>query len=299
MEKPLVLITGASGFIGSHLARALAPEWRLRCLARPESTAKVPRHPNIETVAADLRDERALRGACEGVQIVVHAGALLRTASPSDIEAVNVGSTRVLADEYRRKGMEYFVYLSSENALRTDLTDAYPESKRRAEACVRGLDRHLILRPCFVFGPGDSHGLGRLVDLVKRYPVVPLFGGLKARVQPIYVDDFVRMLETALTERIEGEYTIAGSEAMTLNEIAALISQVQGLRRWLLPVPRFFWRLAAAAASRIPGAGWGPAQCANIYDARYRDPEPAVRVFGVRPRSLSDAFKDWGFRDPV
>lgn len=293
MEKPLVLLTGASGFIGSHLARALAPSWRLRCPVRAGSVGKVPKHPNIQTCVADMRDANALRKSCDGVSVVIHAAALLRTASPDEIEVVNVESTRVLAEEYVRNGMEQFIYLSSENALRMDLVDAYPASKRRAENIARTLAGHLILRPCFVFGSGDSHGLGRLVNLVRHYPVVPLFGGLKATVQPIYIDDFIAVMQAGIERKIQGEFTIAGSDALDLNAIARMIARSFKLRRAMLPVPRLLWQLAAAMGSHIPGCGWGPAQFANIYNAVHRDPLPAIREFGVQPRGLQEALNDW------
>ncbi len=297
MDRPLILLTGASGFIGSHLARALAPDCRLRCPVRPGSVSRVPKHPNIEIVPMDLRDRAALAAACEGVNIIIHAAACLRTAKPDEIFAVNAGVTEQLAAEYASRGMEYFIYLSSENALRLDLTDAYPESKRRAEAAVRKLKNHLILNPCFVYGPGDHHGLGRVADTVRRLPVFPLFGGLKARVQPIYIDDFVPMAVTALRRRVTGTFTIAGSEAADLNTLARKIAASRGWRRLFIPIPQFVWRTAAAVFGRVPGAGWGPAQYANIYDAVTRDPEPAIRAFGIRPRSIDQAFKDWAAAD--
>lgn len=297
MERPLILLTGASGFIGSHLARALAPDYQLRCPVRPGSAARVPSHPNIQVLPMDLRDRAALEAACDGVRIVIHAAACLRTATPAEIFAVNAGVTEQLAGEYAKRGMDYFLYLSSENALRTDLTDAYPESKRRAEAAVQKLRNHLILRPCFVFGAGDHHGLGRLADTVRRCPVVPVFGGLRARVQPIYIDDFIPMVVEAIHRRIPGEFTVAGSEAEDLNTLAKKIAASRHWRRLFVPVPKMAWRLAAAALGRIHGAGWGPAQYANIYNAALRDPEPAIRAFGIRPRGLDQAFRDWAAAD--
>jgi nucleoside-diphosphate-sugar epimerase len=293
LEKPLILLTGATGFIGGHLLRPLASLARVRCLVRRQPRSPIE-CPGVVTVAGDLAEPDSLAAACRGVDTIIHLGAMLRTGDEDLIEKVNVGGTRSLVDEALLSGVKYFVYLSTENALRHDLKDAYADTKRRAEAEVRRLKHYLILRPCFIYGNGDHHGIGRLADFVDSSPVIPLFGGLTATAQPVYIDDFVEMLVRALKNKIEGELTIAGIDRYTLNQILRMITAAKGCRRAFVHVPKVMWATAAHITDQwFPRAGWGLAQMKNIYGSLCHDPEPSIRALGVRPRGLREGFEAW------
>ena len=142
----------------------------------------------------DLSSPEDLGRAMEGVECVVHLAALLRKKSPEEIRRVNVDATQKLVDACQKQGVKRFVFVSTENTLREDIRDAYAETKREAENIVKTFKNSTIFQPCFVYGAGDTHGLGRLVSMARKSPVVPLFGGLQNRIQPVYVEDMVAYL---------------------------------------------------------------------------------------------------------
>ena len=190
-----VFLTGATGFIGRHVAsraRAEAPG-QVRYLSRgPDQFA------GMERVAGDLREPSSYASALTGADIVVHLAGVTGKEHPSDYAAVNVDGTRALVAACRDAGVRKFVFVSSIAASYLDKTVyPYARSKEAAEHLVQdsGLN-YLIVRPTLVFGPQSPiwHALSGLA----RLPVLPVFGTGRARVQPVYVDDVATLLLSTL-----------------------------------------------------------------------------------------------------
>ncbi len=290
----MILLTGATGFIGSHLLARAASQFDFRCLVRPASRSRVRGSGKIEIVEGDLLSEDAVRRAVQGADTVLHLAALIRRDSPENIFRVNVEGTRLLVSEARKAGVRRFIFVSTENALREDLDDAYAVSKRRAEEIVAGFPGSLILRPCFVYGRGDDHGLGRLIEMLERSPIVPLFGGLKARIQPVSIEDMVEYLVRALRSELKGAYVIAGPEAIGLNDFLKAVARARKKRRLFIPVPYALFKVSALLCQTLPRrAGWGMAQLNNIYGSRTYPIERTVRDFGHSPRPVEAGLAEW------
>ena len=290
----MILLTGGSGFIGSHLLKQASGRFRFRCLVRPGSSGKIKTTAGVEIVEGDLLSEASVKKAMEGVDTVVHLAALIRLSKPDEIYRVNVEGTRLLLSEASKQGVSRFIFVSTENALREDLHDAYAESKRQAEALVRTFKNFLILRPCFVYGRGDDHGLGRLIELTERSPWVPLFGGLTSKIQPLYVDDMAEYLIRAIEKPLQGEYLLAGLEKISLNEFLKEVCRVRGKKNFLHEVPYSFSKFAAVVCDKLPpSVGWGTNQLNNIYKSRVYSIENTVRDFGLIPRSIEKGLADW------
>lgn len=182
-----MLITGATGFIGSRLAIAATGQYLVRTLTRADWTGP-PAVPTGRRYLGNLPGGIP-EAAFEGVHVVVHCAA---TAEPNErkARAINVDGTVRLAELARNHSVETLIFLSSQSA-RPDAISAYGKTKFLAEQELLSLDglRVIILRPGIVVGPG-GHGLfGRLVSSVIRLPLVPLPDGGRAVVQPIHVDD--------------------------------------------------------------------------------------------------------------
>lgn len=293
MGPRLILLTGASGFIGSHLLPRLSQDAKVRCLVRPNSAPKIPKNDSIELLEGDIRSEDDVRRAMKGVDAVIHLAALLRKCSPQDIYRTNVSATELLVREARKNTVKKFVYVSTENALREDLTDPYAATKRQAEAAVAGFPDSVILRPCFVYGEGDDHGLGRLVSLVKKYPILPLFGGLKSRVQPLWIGDMVEYLIRALGPGLSGAYVLAGPDEIDLNGFLKKVSAVLGKKRLFLPAPYPLLSFSAVLGDLVPSCGWGRSQLGNIYFSRTYSIKDTVDAFRWEPIGLEEGLKKW------
>jgi nucleoside-diphosphate-sugar epimerase len=252
LSRGNVLVTGASGFTGSHLARMLVESgYRVRALVRGGRQLDVP---GVEPFEGDLADEASLRRAVSGVERVFHVAAVYREAKLPDsyYREINVEGTRRLARAAVDEGGIPFVYCSTcgvhgEVEPPADETapynpgDIYQETKVEAEKAVLELHRErglpaVILRPVGIYGPGDRRFL-KLFRGVARGKF-PLIGSGKTLYHLTYVEDVARgFLKAAETPDIAGEaFILAGSRFTSVEELLALIAAQAGVAP-----PRFHW----------------------------------------------------------
>jgi nucleoside-diphosphate-sugar epimerase len=257
-----VLVTGATGFTGGHLARALAAAGhQVRALVRGDcrlhqdlSTA------GIELAPGDLRDPGSLAAAVAGVDVVYHIAAIYRQAgvSADTYRAVNATAVGELVAQSARAGVRRVVHCSTvgvhgdiehppaneEAPIRPgdiyQRTKVEGEERARAEAARSGIEV-TIVRPSGIFGPGDRRLLKLFRNTIHRFPTL---GRGEIYYHLTYIDDLVAGF------RLCGEhpaaanrtYILAGGEVTTLNQAVALIASVAGVspQRWHLPVWPFW-----------------------------------------------------------
>ena len=179
-----ILVTGATGKVGSRLARRLAQRGdHVRALVRDLARAEGLRHDRIELVRGDLLDMASLDAAVRGVDAVVHCAAFFRGATPEQAHAVNDLGTQHLANAARAAAVKRFVFTSTGlvygpnggRPAREDdpcaPVDAYPASKLAAERfllAMEGLDVRVLRLP-FVYGDGDAH-IAEAVPMMRGFP---------------------------------------------------------------------------------------------------------------------------------
>ncbi len=181
-----ILVTGATGKVGSRLAKRLAQRGdRVRALVRDPARAADAglRGDHVELAEGDLLDEGSLAAAVRGIDAVVHCAAFFRGATAEQAQAVNDLGTRHLASAARSAAVKRFVFTSTGlvygptggRAAREDdacaPVEAYPKSKLAAERfllAMEGLDVHVLRLP-FVYGDGDPH-IAEVVPLMRGYP---------------------------------------------------------------------------------------------------------------------------------
>jgi nucleoside-diphosphate-sugar epimerase len=258
-----VLVTGATGFVGGHLCRALADGGaRVRGLVRPGSAvaAEAAYEP---APAGGLDDREGLRRALEGVDTVYHLAArvsVLRDPA-SDPEAefrrVNVDGTRVLAEEAAAAGVRRFVFLSSVSAVAgsdagAGLTEEaapgpttpYGRSKHEAERLLAEIAREggfeaVSLRPPMVYGPGAKANIFRLFELVHRGVPVPV-PAVENRRSVIYVGNLVDALAAAgaaPAAAMGRAYFVADDEPVSTAALVRMIGEALGRRARLARIP--------------------------------------------------------------
>ena len=284
------LVTGASGFLGSHVARLLIERGeQVRVLVRPTSSRRLLEGLSAECAVGDLRDSQTLDRAMQGVAVVFHVAADYRlwARDPAEIYDSNVSGTRNLLVAARRAGVSRFVYTSTvatvavpqsgglpdESTITSvdDMIGVYKRSKWLAEqevqrAAAEGLPA-VIVNPTTPVGAGDSKPTptGRII-----------LDFLNGRM-PAYVDaglNFVPVEDAAAGHLLAaergrvGERYILGGENLTLKEVLGMLSRVSGR-----PAPRV--RLPHAVAM---AAGYVDAAISRVTGSEPRIPLDGVRM---------------------
>jgi nucleoside-diphosphate-sugar epimerase len=257
----LILVTGASGFIGRHLTAALTERGdKVRALVRSAAGARgLPE--GVDVVRGDVTDVDSLRPAAAGVDLVFHLAGGYRDEGP-ELHAVHVTGTANLLSVL--KPGTRVVYVSSTSVYGWDQSwpahhnsppapvAPYGEAKLAAEGLVSAWTGGptAIARPTITYGPGDTRGmLARAVGLMSRgvrwFP-----GDGQNRIHLLHVDDLVNGL-MLLGEKGAGVYVLAGPEATPVARIFALLAAGAGLKRPRFGLPMAPVRLVARHAGDV------------------------------------------------
>ncbi len=253
MESAVVFVTGANGFVGSHLVHALVTQGHtVRALIRPQSDRSRVNDLPIEWITGDLDNPEALAQGCQGARWVIHAAARVKAPDLAAYRHANATGTANLLDAALRnsESIERFVFVSSMAAggpatngqPRTESDPDDPQtpygiSKLEGEMLVRAHADRLpvsILRAPAVYGPGDTEVLGffQAVD----WHLKPIFSGKPARLSIVHVTDLVAgILLAAATPAAAGEmFYVAESE---LYDMASMEEMIQAsLGTWAVRV---------------------------------------------------------------
>jgi uncharacterized protein YbjT (DUF2867 family) len=235
-----VAVTGANGFVGRHaVARLLLAGHDVRALIseRPgaEKELSGAGTGQVDLRRADVRDPASLRGAFDGVDVVIHTVAI-PTERKQRFAEVNVAGVAHVVAEARRASVGRIVHMS---ALGADPASPYPylRSKGEGQAIVTGSGiAHVVLRSSLLFGEGDDFFPRLAFSLL--FPVVPVPGNGKSRFQPIHVDDIAQALVAAAERgQISGVHEIGGAEPVTYDEMLAETMRGTGKHRPTIHVP--------------------------------------------------------------
>ena len=290
-----VLVTGANGFVGSHLVPAIvdAGHHVLALVRDDEGAAEVERRLTPAQRAAvtvrrgDVTKPGTLPAALEGADAVVHLAAIPRDwDGGATLRLVNTEGTRNVLKAATDAGIRRFVHLGALGVM--DEPDLhYGSSKVKAMNLVResGLD-WTILSPSLLFGPRDGF-FNILADLVRLSPgVVPITGKGEARFQPLAITDLARATVHVLDDPASAgcEFLLGGPRYWTYREIVEEVLRGMGKKRALVPMPVAMIRLVAGTAEkvRIPF----PVATDQLRQLRYDNVGPVDSVrsaFGFEP----------------
>jgi nucleoside-diphosphate-sugar epimerase len=256
-----VLVTGASGFLGGHVAELLSQRGhRVRALVRKTSDRKhLGTLANVELFEGSVEEVERVREAVDGVDAVVHAAGLVKARDPDEFFTVNVGGTSNLVQAARGRGLKRFVFVSSLEACgpsadgrpvaadQENPVTAYGRSKLAAEKVVQSAAHELasvILRPGAIYGPRD----GEILEAFKAIQrgLLPLVGDGEAKGTWIYATDCaeacLRAVEADLPASGRTYFVDDGCGPLTLRDMLADAERALGrkaLVRASLPVPVF------------------------------------------------------------
>jgi uncharacterized protein YbjT (DUF2867 family) len=248
----VILLTGATGFVGGHVLRALQASGRVvRYLVRNPSKAGL----DGDVVQGDMTDAASLKRAVEGVETVVHLVAI-RQGSDEKFERIMAQGTRDLLSAAKEAGVGRFVHMSALGTSEEskDLVPYY-HAKWEMEQAVQGSGiPYVIFRPSFVFAE-DGGILPTFAKLARFAPVTPIIGSGGQRIQPVWADDVAAYFDKALdldaaTNRM---FELGGPDVVSWNEFWERLKRIKGIRRPSVHVPVGLMKLNALVTERLPG----------------------------------------------
>jgi NADH dehydrogenase len=230
----VILLTGATGTVGSALLRRLTTDGRpVRALVRDQRRLGDQR-VRVQIALGDLSDPPSFRNALRGVHTVVHLAASIRDQPRGSIEELNAVATLRLVRAAERAGVERFVFFSAMNAHHHSRTRFFRAKALAEEAVEESPIASVIFKPSIIYTPGDPWLT--LLDRLSRLPAVPISGSGKAQFQPVWAEDVAEAVVNALGSA-NSTYELAGPEVLSYDDIVRTVLRAEHRRRRLLHVP--------------------------------------------------------------
>jgi uncharacterized protein YbjT (DUF2867 family) len=289
----MILVTGANGFVGSHVVPRLVGEVGapvVRVLVRPKADTAALKITGVNIVHGNVTDPESLRAAMKDIETVIHLVAVPIERGRQSFEGVNVNGTRNVAGAAREAGIKRFIHMSALGAS-NDSRYPYTYSKWLGEEAVRasGLD-YTILQPGAQFGEGDGF-FSAFAGLIGLSPLIfPSPGRGDTVFQPIWVEDVATAVVKSLADvqTIRQTIEFGGPEHLTYDQMVRAVLQTMGKKRRivhvpipLLRVPLFFFGLLP-----YPPVDSGQLDLLNVRNATELD--ATERRFGFKPKRLSE-----------
>ena len=286
----MILLTGATGVIGSALLRRLTADGRpVRCLVRDPRRLGDQR-VRVQIALGNLSEPASFRNALRGVDTVVHLAAAIRDQPRTSIEETNAVATMRLVRAAERAGSKRFLFFSAMGAGHHSRTRFFRAKALAQEAVQASSLETMVFRPSIVYTPGDPW-----LTLLERFsylPALPVSGSGRAQYQPIWAEDVADCVQAALIASgpRRRAFELGGPETMSYDDIVRSALGAFGRRRPLLHVPLPVVRASLRALRPLAGpkvfATWEEAE---LFEEPMTTPRGTAdaEALGVRPRAMS------------
>ncbi len=318
MPPGVVAVTGATGFIGSHVVRMLRRAGTpVRAVVRPETKRSerlaAVRALGVELAYADVGDLGALEQALEGCGAVVHLVAIIRERVGATFDLVNRRGAAEVGAAAKAAGVGRIVHLSALGA--SPQAPRYLQSKFAGEEAIRQCGvASVILRPSFVIGPGGGAAvqfaavvrlgpwyplalLGApsrpLAALAMLTPIVPVLGSGSYRSMPLDIRDLLEVIRQALTreDTLGDVFDLGGPDILTYDRLIDEVAAVLRVRRWKAHMPLSFARALVREFRSLPNPPITLDEFEALLVDNVCDNTKAVRTFGLTLRPFREAMR--------
>jgi uncharacterized protein YbjT (DUF2867 family) len=296
-----IVVTGGTGFIGRAVVSRLLEDPQNEVAVTSRDPQRGTNHwaGRVELLQAFAGDPGSLGRAFARAEVVVHAIQFpnhpVEDASKGrTYMEVDGKGTSVAARVARSMGVRRFVYLSGAGAGQ-GRPEPWFQAKDMAESAIRetGME-HVFVRPSWIYGKGDR-SMSRFVTFCRYFPVVPVIGNGRTRVDPVYVKDVARCVADAVgrEDAKDRAFDLGGPARLTMDEIIRTVQKVLGKRRPLLHQPAALMKILVRPMALLPNPILSPTAIDFILQEVDLDPKPAADFFGFAFRSLEDGLRDY------
>ncbi len=290
-----VLVTGATGFIGRHVAAGLIAAGHEVLIGARDKARASKIFPDHGFVACDFTRDLSLEvwaPRLEGVEALVNCVGVLQPRRRATIEAVHKTATAALFDACAAAGVRRVIHVSA-LGVDTGIDLHYATSKLAADAHLQGLDLDwTILRPSLVYTPAGSYGGTSLLRAQAALPLfIPLPGRGDQPFQPVFMDDLTEGIRRLLEEGkgIGEVIPVTGPEPVSIREILFGFRRWLGLgRAWPLPIPMPLMRLLARLGDLVGSGPLTTTSLRMIEQGNAAAPNDFTRVTGIPPRCFGE-----------
>jgi NADH dehydrogenase len=284
----VILLTGATGTVGSALLRRLTAEGRpVRALVRDQRGLGDQR-VRVQIALGDLADPPSFRNALRGVDTVIHLAASIRDQPTASIEELNAVATLRLVRAAERAGVERFVFFSALGARHHSRTRFFRAKALAEEAIEASSLESTVFRPSIIYTPGDPWLT--LLDRLSRLPAVPVSGSGKALYQPVWAEDVAVAVVASLGNGTGPSFELAGPDVLSYDDIVRTALRAAHRRRRLvhvpLPIVRISLRMLRLLAGPMVFATWEEAELMEEPMVTERGTAD-IEQLGVHPHSMA------------
>jgi uncharacterized protein YbjT (DUF2867 family) len=287
-----VTVFGGTGFLGRRIVRHLRHrEFVVRIASRhPDRGRRLfgPDDSQIQSVEADIRDERSVADALAGAYGVINAVSLYLERGQETFHSVHVEAAQRVAAKARLAGVERLVHVSGIGADAVS-PSRYIRKRGEGELAVRAaFAETLFVRPAVMFGPDDVF-LTTILKLLRQLPIYPMFGRGRTRLQPAYVEDVAEAIALVMgpAGTLSTIFELGGPRVYSYEQFLKAIAHQADLAPLLIPIPFAVWHALAWASEMLPAPPLTRNQVELMQIDTVSSPEtPGFVELGIQPHSV-------------
>jgi uncharacterized protein YbjT (DUF2867 family) len=298
MSMRVVTVFGGTGFLGRRVVDHLCEHgFFARIASRHVNRSRElfgPDGPQFQSIEVDIHDPASVANAFTGAYGAINAVSLYVERGGETFHSVHVEAARRLAARAQQDGLKRLVHISGIGADAAS-SSLYIRKRGEGELAVRAVvPDAVVVRPAVMFGPNDAF-LTSLLALLRTFPIFPMFGRGRTRLQPVYVGDVAEAIVKAIERPEKGDriFECGGPRVYSYEELLRALMREAGLEARLIPMPFAAWHTLAWLAEILPNAPVtrNQIELMQVDNVASRD-VPGFAELGISSRSVEDILRE-------